>query len=55
MRNQVFKGKSIRQLDYSYEIHEDSMLYEPDGLRRHAQNLITQYSQMRSQLEDVSL
>lgn len=53
LRNKVFKGLRARQIDYAYEVDEDSTLYEADGLRRHATRLIAQYAMLRKNLEEV--
>lgn len=54
LRNKVFSGLSTRQIDYAYEVDEDSTLYEADGLRQHAIKLITQYAMMRKGLKEVN-
>lgn len=54
LRNKVFKDLSTRQIDYAYEVDEDSALYEVDGLRQHAIKLVTQYAMIRKKLEEVS-
>ncbi|KAL6793069.1 ankyrin repeat protein [Trichoderma sp. SZMC 28012] len=53
IKNKLFHDLSARQIDYSYEIHEDSALYETDGLRLHAERLITAYANVRRKLEDT--
>ncbi|KAK4077876.1 uncharacterized protein Triagg1_3570 [Trichoderma aggressivum f. europaeum] len=53
IKNKLFRDLSARQIDYSYEIHEDSCLYETDGLRLHAERLITAYANVRSELGDA--
>jgi hypothetical protein len=49
----LFKDLFVREVDYSYEIDQDSPLYAPDGLRYHAQKLIAEYAAVRSTLEEV--
>ncbi|KAL7793938.1 ankyrin repeat protein [Trichoderma afarasin] len=53
IKNKLFHDLSARQIDYSYEIHEDSDLYETDGLRLHAERLLTAYTNVRGELEDI--
>lgn len=53
VRKQLFKDLSTRQLDYSYEIDEESTLYDPNGIRLHAETLITRLAEIRRELEDV--
>lgn len=55
IKNKLFHDLSARQIDYSYEIHENSDLYETDGLRLHAERLTTAYANVRRELEDVGL
>ncbi|KAK4060966.1 hypothetical protein Trihar35433_9891 [Trichoderma harzianum] len=55
IKNKLFHDLSARQIDYSYEIHEDSDLYKTDGLRLHAERLMTAYTNVRGKLEDVFL
>ncbi|KAF3074201.1 Ankyrin-3 [Trichoderma lentiforme] len=53
IRTKLFHDLSARQIDYSYEIHEESDLYETDGLRLHAERLMTAYTNVREELEDT--
>ncbi|KAJ4859870.1 ankyrin repeats (3 copies) domain-containing protein [Trichoderma breve] len=53
IKNKLFHDLSARQIDYSYEIHENSDLYETDGLRLHAERLVTAYANVRRELEDT--
>ncbi|KAL7955110.1 ankyrin repeat protein [Trichoderma compactum] len=53
IKNKLFHDLSARQIDYSYEIHEDSDLYETDGLRLHAERLMAAYANVRRELEDT--
>ncbi|KAL5083315.1 hypothetical protein Trisim1_001767 [Trichoderma cf. simile WF8] len=55
IKNKLFHDLSARQIDYSYEIHEDSDLYEADGLRLHAERLLTAYANVRRELEDTEM
>lgn len=43
----LFKGRPVREVDYSYDIDEDARLYESEGIEFHAKNLIEQFSQFR--------
>lgn len=53
VKEQLFKGLSTRQIDYAYDVNEDSELYDPDGIRLHAQRLVAEYADIRDKLEDV--
>ncbi|RYP51143.1 hypothetical protein DL768_003490 [Monosporascus sp. mg162] len=55
VKDVLFKNLSIREVDYSYEIDENSTLYEPDGLILHAEKLITEYAKVRRMLEEIFL
>lgn len=49
----LFKDLSVREVDYSYEIDEDSILYEPNGIKHLAEKLVNEYAEEREKLEDV--
>ncbi|KAM0512787.1 hypothetical protein ACHAPE_008540 [Trichoderma viride] len=53
IKTKLFRDLSARQIDYSYEIHGDSELYEIDGLRLHAERLVTAYAEIRGKLEEI--
>lgn len=53
VKDRLFKNLSVREVDYSYEIDEDSSVYEPEGLASHAKSLINEYAKVRSKLEEV--
>ncbi|KAK1244948.1 hypothetical protein MKX08_004577 [Trichoderma sp. CBMAI-0020] len=53
IRTKLFRDLSTRQIDYSYDIHEDSELYEVNGLRLHAERLMTAYAKIRGELEET--
>ncbi|KAF5011778.1 hypothetical protein FDECE_2145 [Fusarium decemcellulare] len=53
VKEQLFKNMSIREVDYSYEIGEKSMLYEPNGISLHAKELIDSYLGIRRVLEET--
>ncbi|KAI1128725.1 putative ankyrin repeat protein [Nemania abortiva] len=53
VKEQLFKDMFIRQIDYSYDIDEESILYEPDGIHLHAERLIGQYAEARKKLEEI--
>ncbi|RYP16723.1 hypothetical protein DL765_004959 [Monosporascus sp. GIB2] len=55
VKDVLFKSLSIREVDYSYEIDENSTLYEPDGIILHAEKLITEYAKVRRTLEEIFL
>jgi hypothetical protein len=44
---------SVREIDYSYEIDQDSLLYRPNGIRLLAENLLDEYVKVRETLEEV--
>lgn len=52
-KDELFKDLSVREVDYSYEIDEDSVLYEPNGIKRLAEKLVTEYADVRGKLEEV--
>ena len=54
VKDQLFKDLSIREVDYSYEIDEDSAIYEPNGILHHAEKLIKKYAEVRKDLDEVS-
>lgn len=53
MKDNLFKDLSIREVDYSYEIDDESTLYESNGIVLHAERLIAEYAEVRAKLEDV--
>jgi hypothetical protein len=53
LKNRMFKDLDIREIDYSYEIDGDALIYEPGGIVQHARKLITAYAAVRQDLEDV--
>ncbi|KAI1091612.1 putative ankyrin repeat protein [Rostrohypoxylon terebratum] len=53
VKDQLFQKLSIREVDYSYEIHEESELYAPNGINRLATSLIDEYAQLRSKLMET--
>ncbi|KAI1099976.1 putative ankyrin repeat protein [Jackrogersella minutella] len=53
VKEQLFKKLSIREIDYSYEIEEGSTIYEPNGLRLHAERLVGEYAKARGRLEET--
>lgn len=53
VKDQLFKDLSIREVDYSYDIHEDSMLYEPSGIKSLALDLLSEFAQVRQRLDDT--
>ncbi|EHK17447.1 uncharacterized protein TRIVIDRAFT_66366 [Trichoderma virens Gv29-8] len=55
VRSKLFNKRLVRQIDYSYEISEESGLYTENSIRRHAEKLIAAYSEIRGELEDVDL
>ncbi|KAI8966064.1 putative ankyrin repeat protein [Daldinia sp. FL1419] len=55
VRDQLFIGLSVREIDYSYDIDEDSELYEPNGIIQHAQRLIQKYAEVRRDLDETEV
>lgn len=55
VKDQLFSNLSIREVDYSYEIDEGSVIYAPDGINRLATSLIDEYAQLRSKLMEVTI
>jgi hypothetical protein len=53
LRDQLFEDLSIRQLDYSYSIDSPATVFQPDGIRTEALNLLHHYSEERCSLPDV--
>lgn len=53
LKDTLFKHMSVREIDYSYENHEESILYKPDGIRILAGKLIDEYAAVRTKLEEV--
>ncbi|KAK4244200.1 hypothetical protein C7999DRAFT_44090 [Corynascus novoguineensis] len=55
VEKELFKDMSIREIDYSYEVDGTSLIYEPNGILQHAQQLITKYAAVRQKLDDIFL
>lgn len=53
LRGQLFEKLSVRQVDYSYEVEDNSSIYGPEGIQQHAQSLVTEYAKFRKELEAV--
>lgn len=53
LKETLFKDMSVREIDYSYENHEESILYKPNGIRVLAERLIDEYAMIRTKLEEV--
>lgn len=53
MRQKLFESLLGRQLDYSYEVDQESLLYQPNGIRAHAERLVTEYAEIRKEHEEV--
>jgi hypothetical protein len=53
VKDQLFRNLSIREVDYSYEIHSDALVFDTDGISQHARWLVETYAIMRRSLEDV--
>ncbi|KAF5635889.1 ankyrin repeat [Fusarium sp. NRRL 52700] len=53
LKDTLFKDMSVREIDYSYENDEDSILYKPHGIRILAEKLIDEYAAVRRKLEET--
>ncbi|KAI1022042.1 hypothetical protein LB504_007370 [Fusarium proliferatum] len=53
LKETLFKDMSVREIDYSYENHEESILYKPNGIRILAERLIDEYAMIRTKLEET--
>ncbi|KAH6603971.1 hypothetical protein Trco_007417 [Trichoderma cornu-damae] len=53
LKNKLFKDLSIREVDYSYDIDEEATIYEPNGIKLHAERLLTTYAKDRAHLEET--
>jgi hypothetical protein len=49
----MFRNLSIREVDYSYEIHSEALIFDTNGILQHAQWLVKTYAMARRSLEDV--
>ncbi|OBS26147.1 hypothetical protein FPOA_00090 [Fusarium poae] len=50
LKERLFKGLSIREIDYSYEIDENSILYQQNGIGILAESLLDSYAKEREHL-----
>ncbi|KAF5676117.1 ankyrin repeat [Fusarium heterosporum] len=55
LERSLFQGLSIRQLDYSYAIDESAQIYEKDGVKAEAKNLLRLYSENRRELAPLEV
>ncbi|KAG5811160.1 hypothetical protein H9Q74_013689 [Fusarium xylarioides] len=53
VKDDLFKDIDIRQLDYRYAIDESSAVYGPNGIHDEAANLLREYHEKRSELDEV--
>lgn len=53
MRDSLLKDLDVRQIDYAYDIDEGATIYGPDGIRIHAQALVTELARVRRELDEV--
>jgi hypothetical protein len=53
VKEQMFRNLSIREVDYSYEIHSEALIFDTNGILQHAQWLVKTYAMARRSLEDV--
>ncbi|KAF4333733.1 ankyrin repeat [Fusarium beomiforme] len=52
LRENFFRGMSVREIDYSYEIHENSEVYNRNGIHVLAKELIDKYADERERLAE---
>ncbi|KAI0539493.1 putative ankyrin repeat protein [Xylaria digitata] len=55
VKDRLFKNLSIREIDYSYEINEESTIYQSNGIQLHAGRLIEEYAEVRRKLEETEI
>ncbi|KAF5709137.1 ankyrin repeat [Fusarium globosum] len=53
LKEKLFKNMSIREIDYSYEIHGSSTLHRPNGIHILAQELVDRYAEERDLLAET--
>ncbi|KAM0514996.1 hypothetical protein ACHAPE_006318 [Trichoderma viride] len=53
LKDHLFQHMSIREINYSYEIEEDSVLYQPNGLHVLAEALLERYAEQRRKLAET--
>lgn len=53
LKTKLFEDLSIREVDYSYEIDEEATIFQVDGIKLHAERLLTAYAKDRASLEEV--
>ncbi|KAL6918825.1 hypothetical protein FSST1_002851 [Fusarium sambucinum] len=53
LKEHLFKGMSIREIDYSYEIHDKSVLYRHNGIDILARELVGKYAEERQLLAET--
>ncbi|KAF9768543.1 hypothetical protein IL306_014142 [Fusarium sp. DS 682] len=53
LKEQLFRDMSIREIDYSYEIHENSVLYSRNGIHVLAKELVDRYAEERERLTET--
>jgi hypothetical protein len=53
LKERLFKGLSIREIDYSYEIDQNSILYRQNGIDILAESLLDSYAKEREHLAGV--
>ncbi|KAF4944933.1 hypothetical protein FSARC_14543 [Fusarium sarcochroum] len=53
LKEQLFKNISVREINYSYEVHDDSILYHSNGIHVLAEGLVNRYSKERESLTET--
>ncbi|KAL6411623.1 ankyrin repeat protein [Ilyonectria robusta] len=53
VRDRLLKDLDVRQIDYAYDIDEGATIYDPDGIRIHAQALVTELARVRRELDET--
>lgn len=53
VKEQLFSNLTVRQVDFSYKIDEDSTLYQNKGITLLAEQLLADYADVRAKLDEV--
>ncbi|KAK1990874.1 hypothetical protein LX36DRAFT_591731 [Colletotrichum falcatum] len=53
LRDRLFAGRSVRQLDFIYAIDDSARVFQPDGIEVESRNLLRLYAEHRSCLPDA--
>ncbi|KAL7795974.1 ankyrin repeat protein [Trichoderma ceciliae] len=55
LRSQLFESLSIRQLDFFYAVDESARVFQEDGIKIEAKNLLQEYCAKRRELPDTEI